>query len=165
MASGIEQEDIMAITRYRMRAPIFTSPWREVDDLLTNRLGRMVEEGWTGFASTPSGDWIPAMDVNETKDELILTAELPGLNQENVEIELENNILTISGHKEEEIREETERSHLYERRYGSFQRSFTLPRTVKGDSIEATFKNGVLTVHMPKVPEAKGRKILVKAEG
>lgn len=154
----------MAITRYSARMPVFTSSWRELDDLLSNRLGRMMEEGWT---NAPTGDWIPAVNVEESKDELVLTAELPGLGPDDVDIELENNILTIKGEKLEETREEKEdtRCHVYERRYGSFLRSFTLPRTVQGDQIDATFRNGILTVHMPKVPEAKGRKISVKSEG
>jgi HSP20 family protein len=154
----------MAIVRRTTRMPVFTSPWRELDDLFTNRLNRLVDEGWSGISQAPAGDWVPAVNVDETKDELLLTAELPGMSEENVEIELENNILTIKGEKMEETREDEARSHLYERRYGSFFRSFTLPRTVHAEGIEATFRNGVLRVHMPKVPEAKGRKISVKTE-
>ena len=79
-------------------------------------------------------------------------------------IELENNVLSISGQKAEERTEgdEERRYHLWERRYGSFQRSFTLPRTVKGDDIRAHFEHGILRITMPKVPEAKGRKIEIQ---
>jgi HSP20 family protein len=154
----------MAIVRHTTRMPVFTSPWRELDDLFTNRLSRLVDEGWSGITQPPAGDWIPAVNVDETKDELVLTAELPGLSEEDVEIELENNILTIKGEKMEETREDEARVHLFERRYGSFLRSFTLPRTVNAEGIEARFRDGVLVINMPKVAEAKGRKIAVKRE-
>ena len=155
----------MAIVRSSGRVPVFTTPWRELDDLLTNRLSRLADEGWAGMGQTPGGDWVPSVNVDESKDELVLSAELPGMTEADVEIELENNILTIKGEKLQETREDESRVHLFERRYGAFLRSFTLPRTVNADAIEATFRNGVLTVHMPKVAEAKGRKISVKTEG
>ena len=125
----------MAIVRHTARMPVFTSPWRELDDLFTNRLSRLVDEGWSGITQSPAGDWIPAVNVDETKDELVLTAELPGLSEEDVEIELENNILTIKGEKMEENREDEARSHLYERRYGSFLRSFTLPPGLRNSAL------------------------------
>lgn len=145
----------MAITRYTSR-----NPWRELDQL-TNRLGRMFDTDWP----TPSsgGDWMPAVNVEESQDELLLTAELPGMTDDDVEIELENNILTIRGERTEERSDGERRFHLWERRYGSFQRSFTLPRTVQADGISAEFENGLLRVHMPKAPEAKGRRIEIAA--
>jgi HSP20 family protein len=99
--------------------------------------------------------------VIETDEELRLTAELPGLSENDVTINLENSVLSVSGEKTA-IRNEDEteqRSHVWERRYGSFNRSFTLPRTVSTEDISALFENGVLTIHMPKVPGAKGRTI------
>ncbi len=105
--------------------------------------------------------WAPHVDVIETDEELTFTAELPGLSENDVMINLENSVLSISGEKTA-IRNEDEteqRSHVWERRYGSFNRSFTLPRTVSTEDISALFENGVLTIHMPKVPEAKGRTI------
>lgn len=146
----------MAIARYSSR-----NPWRELDHL-TNRLGRMFDSD----LPTPSsgGDWLPAVDVEETPDELLLTAELPGLNRDNVEIELENNILTVRGERSETRTGEERRYHLWERRYGSFQRSFTLPRTVSAENISAEFEDGLLRVHMPKAAEAKGRRIEIGGE-
>jgi HSP20 family protein len=146
----------MAIARYTTR-----NPWRDLDQL-TNRLGQMFDSEWP----TPSsgGDWVPAVDVEETPDELTLTAELPGLDREDVEIELENNILTVRGQRAETKTSEERRFHVWERRYGSFQRSFTLPRTVSADSISAEFENGLLRVHMPKAAEAKGRRIEIGGE-
>lgn len=151
----------MAITRYSVRNPGF-APWRDLEEV-SNRLARMFEgEGLS--TGTNGGSWIPAVNVEEGKDELVLTAELPGMSEEQISIEMENNVLTISGEKTEQRTEgdEERRYHLWERRYGSFQRSFTLPRTVKADEIRATYDNGVLRVHLPKVAEAKGRKIAVE---
>ena len=144
----------MAITRWTNR-----NPWREFD-ALTHRLG-LFDDNFP----TPSraGGWLPAVNVEENADELVLTAELPGLTEEHVEVEVENNILTLRGEKEEE-RTEGEpgaKVHLWERNYGSFQRSFTLPRTVRADQISADFEHGVLTVRMPKAPEAKSRRISI----
>lgn len=146
----------MAITRWTYR-----NPWRELDTL-SNRLGQMFDEG--GFP-TPSngGNWMPAVNVEETADHLVLTAELPGMKREDVELEVENNILTIRGEKSEERQEgdENKRYHVWERSYGAFQRSFTLPRTVKADEIAAEFKDGILYVRMPKSSEAKSRRITI----
>jgi HSP20 family protein len=148
----------MAITKYTLRNPNL-STWRDLEEV-SNRLTRFFGEG--PFATdTRAGAWTPAVGVTETKDELVLTAELPGMSEDDITIELENNVLTISGEKNEERTEgdEERRYHVWERSYGSFQRSFTLPRTVKADAISAHFDQGVLTVTLPKAPEAKGRKI------
>lgn len=144
----------MAITRYSYR-----NPWRELDEI-TNRLGRVFNGG---DFPTPSstGSWMPAVNVEETPNELFLTAELAGMTPDDVEIDLENNILTIRGERSQERDETAEdrRYHLWERSYGSFQRSFTLPRTVDAESISADFENGLLRIRMPKAPEAKSRRI------
>jgi HSP20 family protein len=150
----------MAIPRYRDRN--WLSPWTEFDEM-ANRLNRV----FAGHDATGSESvtWLPAVNVKEMPEELLLTAELPGMRKEEVEIELENNVLTIRGRKDETREEKGDRRfHVWERRYGSFQRSFTLPRTVAEDQIEATFENGVLRVHMPKAPEAKGKKIVITRE-
>jgi HSP20 family protein len=108
--------------------------------------------------------WSPAVNVEETKDELRLTAELPGMNIDDIQIEVENNVLSLSGEKRQEEQTDDRRFHVWERSYGSFERSFTLPRTVKTDEISADFRDGILHVRMPKAPEAKSRKIAIKAE-
>lgn len=150
----------MAITRHRERN--WLSPWRELDPMATPLLRVF---GDTPFGSLDPAPWVPAVNVEETGDALVLTAELPGLRREDVEIELENHVLTIRGRKEE-TREENQdrRYHVWERRTGSFQRSFSLPRTVAADQIAATFEHGVLEIRMPKAPEAKGRRIEIRTE-
>lgn len=150
----------MAIIKYPFRTPAY-APWRELDEM-SNRLARLFDE--MTFRRGNGGMWTPPVTVAETSDELIFTAELPGLSEENVTIELENDVLTISGEKTEERTEgEEERNyHLWERVYGSFRRSFTLPRAVAADQATARFDKGVLEIRLPKAPEAKGRKIQIQ---
>jgi HSP20 family protein len=149
------------LTRYRMP---FTRlwPWGEVDDL-SRTLRRFFPdvEGPVGslFEKFP---FSPAIDVVENENELILTAELPGLERDDVTVEVENNILTLKGEKKEEHEQKDARYHMWERGYGAFERSIPLPRTVRADAIKAAFVNGVLKVTLPKVAEAKGRKIPVE---
>lgn len=139
------------------------SPWQELrdireqmDHILSAALGGRREGGI---------EWSPAVDITEKKDELVLTAELPGMSRDDIEIELENNVLTIRGEKKQERKEEKGRQYLYERAYGAFSRSFTLPRTVDPDRIRARFENGVLTVTMPKSEQARSRHIEVESGG
>jgi HSP20 family protein len=151
------QEADMAIIRYPLRAPAY-APWRDLDEV-SNRLARLFDDA--SFRRANGGMWTPPVTVAETPEELIFTAELPGLSEENVTVELENDVLTISGEKAEERTEgDEERSyHIWERSYGSFRRSFTLPRAVSGAEAAARFDKGVLEIRLPKAPEAKSHKI------
>jgi len=107
----------------------------------------------------------PAMDLVEKDKEYEITAELPGIDEKNVEIKLSNHTLTIKGEKKEEKEEKDKDYYLSERRYGSFQRSFQVPEGVDADKIDASFTKGVLTVKLPKTAEAQKaeKKITVKA--
>jgi HSP20 family protein len=111
-----------------------------------------------------TGAWYPVVDVREATDELVLQAELPGLRSEDVSVGVENGVLTISGEKKQQTEEGQEGSdyHLVERRYGRFERSFTLPRSVDAQKVQAEFANGVLTVTLPKAEAAKPRRIEVQ---
>ncbi|MEX6508422.1 Hsp20/alpha crystallin family protein [Jiella sp. M17.18] len=111
------------------------------------------------------GAGAPAVDVAEKDGEYEITAELPGLDEKNVEVKVANGALTIKGEKKEEKEERQKDYHLSERRYGSFVRSFALPKGVDQDKIEARFAKGVLTVTLPKTAEAKAEEktIAVKA--
>lgn len=151
----------MNITRYTRRSPVL-SPWLELESM-SDRLNRLFSDPGQGHANRPSV-WTPAVNVEETKEELKLTAELPGMNIDDIEIEVENNLLSLRGEKREEEKQENQKFHVWERSYGSFERNFTLPRTVKSEEISAHFQDGILHVHMPKVPEAKSRKIAIKGE-
>jgi HSP20 family protein len=103
--------------------------------------------------------WIPPCEITETKDTLVLTAELPGIPPEDVHLSLEDDVLTIRGERRSETRDQEAKVHLVERNYGSFARSFTLPRSVEAGRVTAEWRNGILTVTMPKSASAKGRVI------
>ena len=154
----------MAIIRMTNRLPqsLFSEGFLEdFPDRLRNVFGTPMERG------QPVG-WMPAMEIVEDKNTLIVTAELPGLDAKDVDVSVDDGVLTLSGEKQEEKKEGSEDSetYLYERRYGSFRRSFTLPNTVDVDKISAEFDNGLLKVMLPKSDKAKakGKKIAVAAK-
>lgn len=105
--------------------------------------------------------WHPAVDVFEDKDSVKIVAELPGVSPEDVKLSLENNLLTIRGEKKQHAEERNERVHRYERTYGTFERAFMLPSTVDGEKVSAEYRNGVLTVSVPKAERARPREIPV----
>lgn len=108
---------------------------------------------------------MPETDVTETENEIRVTMDLPGMRAEDIDVELENNVLTISGERREETQENQGRFQLAERRWGEFSRSFVLPREVEGDKIDAQCKDGVLTVAIPKAESARRRRIEVGQSG
>lgn len=110
------------------------------------------------------GDWAPSMDVSETKEALVIKAEVPGLEPADIQISLQEQYLTIKGEKRLEKDEKDERYHRVERTYGSFARSVRLPVGVDSSKVTAAFKNGLLTVTLPKTPAAKGTTIPIKAD-
>jgi HSP20 family protein len=139
---------------------------------LQGRLNRLFDEAFHGWplgtqedGGSLVGQWVPPVDVFEDKDSVRIAAELPGVKPEDVRISLENNVLTIRGEKRQVAEEKTDRVHRYERCYGVFERSFSVPSTVDADHIRATYDVGVLTVRLPKVERAKPRQIEVKVEG
>jgi HSP20 family protein len=149
----------------------FESLRREVDRLFDDfavgfpTRGRLFDiEPWFRHGAALVG-MAPAIDVVEKDKAFELTAELPGLDEKNIEITVSDNRLTIKGEKKEEKEEKEKNYYLSERRYGAFQRSFELPAGVDVEKIDAQFGKGVLTVTLPKTPEAqkKQRKISVKA--
>lgn len=149
----------MALTKYTLRRPGIAA-WPELE---SNRLSRLFDDAF--FTPVRAGGWTPAISVVENADALELTAELPGLKEEDVSIELEHNRLTISGEKSDVRSEEDgeRKVHVYERSYGSFKRSFTLPRTIDSDAISARYENGVLSITLPKAAESKGRRIEISS--
>ena len=142
--------------------------WTPAGELLRDRFDRvfndMLGDVFAPFVSEDVADrrWTPAVDVRESGDALTLTVELPGLRKEDVQITLENNILSLSGERKFEKETEEENYHRIERAYGSFSRSFTLPANVKADQVAATFQDGLLTISLPKVEEAKPRKVDIR---
>ena len=107
------------------------------------------------------GGWSPPIDVFETEKEIVVEAEIPGLNEKDISVEVKENVLTISGERKKETEAKEDRFHRIERTYGRFQRSFTLPDTVETGKVKAKVRNGVLTVRLPKAPKAVAQKVAV----
>lgn len=110
------------------------------------------------------GEWAPQLDISETKDALVVKAEVPGLDPKEIQVVLEEQLLTIKGEKRQEKEEKDERYHRVERSYGAFARAIRLPVAVDAEKVTATFKNGLLTIKLPKSPAAKGTPIPIQAE-
>jgi HSP20 family protein len=122
---------------------------------------RFLEPVWK--EAPPLGAWEPRVDVAETKDAVTVKAEVPGVDQKDVTVSLADGMLTIKGEKEEEKEEKDKQYHRVERSYGAFARLLRLPAAVDASKATATFKDGVITISLPKAPEAKGTTIPVKA--
>jgi len=134
-------------------------PFRELSSLQTemNRLFNAAFEGGQGTGQARR--WTPAMDLLETEDEFVLRADLPGMSESDVHIELEDNVLTVSGERKAEHEAREEGFYRLERAFGTFSRSLTLPKGVNASAVSASFANGVLEVHIPKPEDAKPRRI------
>jgi HSP20 family protein len=122
-------------------------------------MDRFLDRFWDGDEMPNIGAWTPDVDIVETKEELTIKAEVPGIEAKDLQVTLENGILTLRGEKRQETEQKEERLYRTERRYGSFTRSIRLPANVDAAKATAAFKNGVLTVVMPKTAEARGRAI------
>jgi len=140
-------------------------PWTGMTTLKSEMdrvLDRFFEPKWEEYAAV--GEWAPSLDLSETKEAFMVKAEVPGMDSQDLQVSLQENLLTIKGEKRQERDEKDERYHRVERSYGAFSRSVRLPVAVDGSKVDARFKNGLLTVTLPKTPAAKGTAIPVKAE-
>lgn len=133
---------------------------REINRVFDN----FIRGGMQADEAFQNSYWTPAVDIAELENEYVVKMELAGVNKDDVKISLESNILTVKGEKKQEKEERNKSVHRVERSYGSFQRSFTLPTTVKSDKIDAVFKEGVLSISLPKAEEAKPKQIEVKVK-
>ena len=131
---------------------------RDMEDLF----GNIMNKSWSDSESFNLKSWAPAIDITENEKEIKVKASIPGMDQKDIEVHLEENTLTIKGEKKEELKEEKENYLRKEMSYGSFYRGFTLPSPVKEEEITATYKNGILEIVLPKEEEAKPTKIEVK---
>jgi len=144
--------------------------WRPSRELSTIReeMNRLFDEFFTGSPERRrellEGEWAPSVDIAETDENVVVTAELPGVKQDEVNISVMNDILTLKGEKKEEKEIKKENYHRIERNYGSFQRSVSLPTGVQADKAKATYKDGVLTITIPKAEEAKPKSIKINVE-
>ena len=133
-------------------------PFREMTQV-QNQFNRLVDQVWGGRQES----WLPAVDVFDTKDAVVLKAELPGMKVDDIQIEVDDNVLTIKGERTFVDSVDESRYYRVERRYGAFQRSLALPQGVKADEIRATYEDGVLEVTVPKSEAEKPKRIEVKA--
>jgi HSP20 family protein len=140
-------------------------PAREVDSLQSemNRLFDTFFGGTTRGGNAGARRWVPAMDLVETDDSLVLRADLPGLSEEDVAIEIKDGVLTVSGERKAEHEEKSEGFYRVERAHGSFSRSLSLPQGVDADAVKASFEKGVLEVRIPKPEERKPHRVQIGA--
>jgi HSP20 family protein len=155
---------VAGFSRHRKERTMTMIKWRRPGEDLARverRMRRLFEEPFGLDLFTEGMGWMPPVEVVETDTSIEVTAELPGMAKEDVDINLQNNVLTIRGEKREEKTETEREPFLYERYYGSFQRAFNLPAPVEEGKVKAEFRNGVLKIHLPKTATAKGRKISI----
>jgi HSP20 family protein len=143
------------------------TPWNEFETL-SNRMRDWADYPTFGASlfraplMSATTEWLPAVELVEKDGEFVLTAEIPGMSKENVDISIEDNVLTFKGEKKLEKEEKKDRMHIREREYGAFTRAFSLPRNVEAGKVRAEYHDGVVEIHMPKGAEAKGRHIEIK---
>ena len=141
--------------------------WDPFRDLVTlrERMNRLFEDVFTSARGEEkdliSTSWAPAVDIYEDENQLVLTAEIPGIDEKDIEIKIEDNTLSIQGERKMEKETKEENYHRLERAYGSFYRSFTLPNYINQENIQAEHANGLLKITMSKKPELKPRKVKI----
>ena len=140
-------------------------PFRDLA-VLQNRVNRMFEEQYgNGREELTTGAFVPPVDIYEDEQGIQLKLEVPGIAEKDLDIKVENNVLTVSGERKLEKEEKEQNFHRVERRYGSFTRSFTLPTTVDTENIQADYEAGVLKIRLTKRAEAKPKQIKVNIGG
>jgi HSP20 family protein len=141
-------------------------PWRGRNEVerFRREIDRLFDDFFTGspFRSFERGDWIPTVDMSENENEIVVHAEIPGMNAKEIDIFLNGRVLTMKGDRKQEQEEKEKKYHRIERRYGSFSRSFELPADVDGNKVKAAYKDGVLTLNLPKTKEQSVKRIEIK---
>jgi HSP20 family protein len=147
-----QEERSMAITRW--------DPFREVQTL-QNRMNALFRDFSEGESPMTTASFIPAVDIYEDEKKVILKLEVPGIEEKDLDVRVENNTLTVKGERKLDKEEKEENFHRIERRYGSFYRAFTLPTTVDTENVGASYNNGILKLELKKKPEAQPKQIKV----
>jgi len=150
----------MSIIRYQVPQ---LSNWSSFDRLssLRDEVNRLFDFSWPSRDSGLFSGWSPALDVFDDKDNLVVKAELPGLKKEEINVSIHDGVLTLSGERKRETEKKEGETFRSERYFGKFQRSVTLPTAVDSNKVNATYKDGILTVELPKAEEAKPKQIAV----
>lgn len=151
----------MSLIRYSPRFTAWNSPRRAAS--LAEDFDRLFDFAFPGTALRSQG-WTPALDLYENADGFTVTVELPGLKKEDVNLSVHENVLTVAGERKHQFEGKEGQTFRSERAYGAFQRSVTLPAQVDATKVAASYKDGVLTVTLPKAEEAKPRQITVNAD-
>lgn len=151
--------------------PLRMSPIRELEEL-GDRFNRVFERLSTARSGSPLGgnegeamtvaDWVPTVDIAEDDREYLIKVEIPEVDKKDVKVTVENRVLTIQGERKKEKEDKNKRFHRIERVYGTFVRSFALPDDAEEENVKAEFKDGMLTVHVPKTEKAKPKKVEVQ---
>jgi len=130
---------------------------------MNNRLNRTINDPYTPRTEDAFGAWAPPVDIFEKDEQLVLRAEIPGVQKENMDVGIESGVLTLRGERKQEIGVKEENAYRMERVYGTFTRSFSLPTTVDAAKVTATYKDGVLEVTVPKAENAKPKRVEIEA--
>jgi len=165
MAEKEKAKETKAITPWRPFMDL--SRWEnDMDRMMEGFFGRRMRPWWPErwFGADELDVRVPAVDVFEEKDEIVVKAEIPGMDKDNIEVNLTDHMLTIKGEKKKEEEVKKENYYRAERSFGAFVRTVELPKEVHADKVKATFKNGVLEVRLPKTEEAKAKETKVKVE-
>jgi HSP20 family protein len=165
MAEKAKEKETKAVAPWRPFAEL--PRWeREMDRMMEDFFGRRFRPLWPErwFRTEAMEVSMPAVDLFEEKEDIVVKAEIPGMDKENIEVNLADHTLTIKGEKKKEDEVKEENYYRAERSYGSFVRTLELPKEVHADKVKATFKNGVLEIRMPKTEQAKAKEIKVKVE-
>ena len=143
------------------------NPFRELDEV-QNRLGSFFGGRFPRFGNGNGGlklaDWSPQVDIVEDEKEYLIKADLPEMKKDEINVSVENGVLSVSGERKTEKEEKNKKFHRIERSYGRFERTFMVPEDADGANVKAEFKDGVLQVHLPKTPVAKPKAIEVKVD-
>jgi HSP20 family protein len=140
--------------------------WAPFRDLLNiqDEMNRMFNNAFARFPEKGEGSamlWAPLVDIVETDDEITVVAEIPGMKKEDVKISIQDDVLTLKGEKKQEKESNQKNFQRVERSYGVFERSFSLPSSIQSDKVKASYKDGLLTIHLPKAEEAKPKEISI----
>jgi HSP20 family protein len=152
----------MKLTRTPTGAPTLIRDFDEVFDRLFTTPRPFPTFGFEPMKRAIEGTWMPAIDLTENEKEYLVRVEVPGVPRENLDVHLEGDILTLTGHREKEVRQEKENVLWEEREAGKFLRTIRLPKAVEANKIEALYNEGILTVRLPKTEPAVKSKILIK---
>lgn len=165
MAEKVKEKETKAVAPWKPFMDL--SRWdremdRMMDDFFTRRMRPWWPERWLG--APDEGIVTPSVDVYEEKDDIVVKAELPGMDKSDIQVNISDSELTLKGEKKKEEKVEEKGYYRCERSYGAFARSVQLPKDVQADKVKASFKNGILEVRLPKSEEAKAKEIKIKVE-